>query len=95
MVEFFQIIKSGELVNFSIMLEHLKTIFVSFPVGEIHYVTNNDNFMFDLSNILNNALTDFPNCIFYIMGDFFYQDLIDTTGVPVHPFAGGSHRPKT
>ena len=64
------------------MLEHLETIFVSFSVGEINYVignvyrppnTNNDEFMSELSNILNNALTDFPNSIFYIMGDFNYD----------------------
>ena len=73
---------ANKLVNFSVMLEHLETIFVSFSVGEINYVignvyrppnTNNDEFMSELSNILNNALTDFPNSIFYIMGDFNYD----------------------
>ena len=60
------------------MLEHLGTKFVPFSVGEINYVTdnvyrppntNNDEYMSELSNILNNALTDFPNSIFinYVM----------------------------
>ena len=75
---------ANKLVSFFVRLEHLETIFVSFPAGETHYVignvyrlpnTNNNEFMSEISNILNNALTDFRNCIFYIMGNFNY-DLI-------------------
>ena len=78
---------ANKLVNFSVMLEHLETIFVSFSVGEINFVignvirppnTNNDEFMSELSNILYNALTDFPNYIFGIMGDFNYDLFVHT-----------------
>ena len=74
------------MVIFSVMFEHLETIFVFFLVCEINYVlgnvhcphnTNNDDFMSELSNILNNGLTYFPNFIFYIMGDFNYQKTFD------------------
>ena len=70
------------LVNFSVMLEHLKTIFVFISVGEINYVLGNvyrsphssiDEFISEFSNILNNALSEFPNSSFYIMGDFNYD----------------------
>ena len=53
-----------------------------FSVGQINYVkgnvyrspnSNNDKFMSELSNILNNALIDFPNSIFHIMCDFNYD----------------------
>ena len=55
------------------MLEHLETTFVTFSVGETNYVisnvfcppySNKDDFMSELSNIPNSALTDFPNSIF-------------------------------
>ena len=67
---------------FSVMLEHLETLFAYFSVGEINYVignvycppdSNKDDFMSELSIILNNALTDFPSTIFYIKGDFNYD----------------------
>ena len=73
---------ANKLVNFSVILEHQETIFVSFSVGEINYVivnvyrpldSNNDEFMSELSDNLNNALTDLPNSIFYIVGDFNYN----------------------
>ena len=69
-----------QLVNFSVMLEHLETKFVSFSPGEIKYDfgnSNNAEFMSELSNILNNALTVFPNSISYkrddCNNDFFNQ----------------------
>ena len=35
--------------------------------------STNDDFMSDISSILNTALTDFQNSIFYIIGDFSYD----------------------
>ena len=70
-------INANKLVNFSVMFEHLETIFVSFSVGEINYVIgnvyrppnpNSDDFMSELSNILTNAVTEFLNSIFLYNG---------------------------
>ena len=64
-------------LDFSVMHEHLETIFVPFSFVEISYAicniyrlpnTNNDELMPELSVILNNAFIDFP--FFCIMGDF-------------------------
>ena len=35
--------------------------------------STNDGFMSGISSILNTALTDFPNSIFYVIGDFNYD----------------------
>ena len=68
----------NKMVNFSVKLEHLETIFVLFW-AEINYFignvyrplnSNNDDFMSEHSNILNNALTYFRSSTFYAMGDF-------------------------
>ena len=73
---------ANKLVIFSVVLEQIEALFVSFSVGETNFVignvyrppnSNNDDFMSKLSNVLNNALTEFPNSIFYIMGDFNYD----------------------
>ena len=74
-------INANELVNYSVMLEHLETISASFSTSEINYAkggvyrptySNNDDFMSEFSNSLNNALADFQNSVFFfvIVGDF-------------------------
>ena len=54
------------------MSEHLETMFASFSVVEVNYVignvyrptnSNNNDFLADISNILNTSSTDFP--VFY------------------------------
>ena len=73
---------TNKLANFSVVLDHLETMFVSFSVGEKNYVignvyhppiSNNDEFMSDLSNFLKYALTGFPNYNFYTTDDFTYD----------------------
>ena len=70
---------ANKVVNISVRLQQLEIIFLSFSVGKINYAIGNiyrppnsinDNFLSDLSNILNNALTVFPKSIFYIRGNF-------------------------
>lgn len=73
---------ANKFASISEFTEYSKNIPVSYLLGKMNFfkgsnhcphIANNDDFISDISDILNAALTNYPIFLFYIMGDNFYD----------------------